>query len=142
MIRPHRPLALFVLLIAGCTQAPAPSTAPAPRGSTAALQSAAFPDGWANKTRRAASFGDHAMIATNSPLASEAGVEILKKGGNAVDAAVAVGMALEVTFPYAGNIGGGGFMMIRMANGDVAALDYREVAPLAATRDMYVENGK
>ena len=62
----------------------------------------------------------------------------MKEGGNAVDAAVATGFALAVTYPEAGNIGGGGYMVIRMADGRVAALDYRETAPLAATRDMYV----
>ena len=62
----------------------------------------------------------------------------MKQGGNAVDAAVAVGFALAVTFPEAGNLGGGGYMVIRMANGRVAALDYRETAPMAGTRDMYV----
>jgi gamma-glutamyltranspeptidase/glutathione hydrolase len=79
------------------------------------------------------------MVVSNSELASAAGVEILRKGGNAVDAAVATGFALAVTFPQAGNIGGGGFMVIRMADGRMAALDYREMAPLSATRDMYVD---
>ncbi len=78
------------------------------------------------------------MVASDDPLASNVGVEVMKQGGNAVDAAVAVGFALAVTFPEAGNLGGGGYMVIRMANGRVAALDYRETAPLAATRDMYV----
>ena len=78
------------------------------------------------------------MVASDDRLASSVGVEIMKQGGNAVDAAVAVGFALAVTFPEAGNLGGGGYMVIRMANGRVAALDYRETAPLAATRDMYV----
>jgi len=64
----------------------------------------------------------------------------MKQGGNAIDAAVATGFALAVTFPEAGNLGGGGYMVIRMANGRVAAIDYREIAPLAATRDMYVGN--
>ena len=78
------------------------------------------------------------MVASDDPLASSVGVEVMKQGGNAVDAAVAVGFALAVTFPEAGNLGGGGYMVIRMADGRVAALDYRETAPLAATRDMYV----
>ncbi len=84
--------------------------------------------------------GVHAMIASNSEFASAAGVEILKAGGNAVDAAVAVGFALAVTYPEAGNIGGGGFMVIRMADGRTAALDYREMAPSAATREMYMDS--
>jgi gamma-glutamyltranspeptidase/glutathione hydrolase len=78
------------------------------------------------------------MVASDDPLAAGAGVEVMKQGGNAVDAAVATGFALAVTFPEAGNLGGGGYMVIRMANGRVAAIDYRETAPLAATRDMYV----
>ena len=100
---------------------------------------AAFPQGWRFPVGDKPSIGEHAMIVSNSGLASEAGIAILKAGGNAVDAAVATGFALAVTYPFAGNIGGGGFMTIRMADGRTAALDYREVAPLAATRNMYVD---
>jgi gamma-glutamyltranspeptidase/glutathione hydrolase len=78
------------------------------------------------------------MVVSDERLASEAGIEILKQGGNAVDAAVAVGFALAVVLPSAGNIGGGGFMLVRMADGREAFFDYRETAPGAATRDMYI----
>src|SRR6185369_5434025 len=81
----------------------------------------------------------HGMVASTSEIASRVGVEIMQRGGNAIDAAVAVGLALAVTWPSAGNIGGGGFMMIRRANGDTEIIDYRERAPLAANRDMYLD---
>jgi gamma-glutamyltranspeptidase / glutathione hydrolase len=84
--------------------------------------------------------GAHAMVVCDEPLASEAGVEILKKGGNAVDAAVAVGFALAVVEPEAGNIGGGGFMLVRLHDGRAKFIDYREEAPKAATRNMYVDS--
>src|SRR3974377_193562 len=80
-----------------------------------------------------------AMVASVQPDASEAGVEIMKAGGNAVDAAVAVGFALAVTHPEAGNLGGGGFMLFRRPDGEVHFLDYREKAPAKATPDMYPE---
>jgi gamma-glutamyltranspeptidase/glutathione hydrolase len=84
----------------------------------------------------------HGMVVSADELASRVGVEILKKGGNAVDAAVAVGFALAVTFPGAGNIGGGGYMVIRMDDGTTATIDYREKAPAKAARDMFLdENG-
>ena len=82
--------------------------------------------------------GARAMVVSGSPLASHVGRDIIEQGGNAVDAAVAVGFALAVVHPEAGNIGGGGFMMIRMADGSVYSLDYRETAPAKATRLMYV----
>ena len=108
--------------------------------SPAAPAAARFPAGWTVGAGRAATVAPNGMVASNSALASEAGVEIMKRGGNAVDAAVATGFALAVTYPQAGNIGGGGFMVIRMADGRSAAIDYREVAPLAATRNMYVDS--
>ena len=83
--------------------------------------------------------GAKAMVATDEELGSKAGVEILQRGGNAVDAAVAVAFALAVVEPAAGNIGGGGFMLVRLADGRTSFLDYREVAPAAATRDMYIQ---
>src|SRR5437588_12158491 len=81
----------------------------------------------------------HAMVVTVHQLASHVGVEILQAGGNAIDAAVAMGFALAVVHSPAGNIGGGGFMLIRMADGNTHFLDYREKAPAAATRDMYLD---
>ena len=85
----------------------------------------------------------HGMVVTDEELGSQAGVEILKRGGNAVDAAVATAFALAVVEPAAGNIGGGGFMLIRLADGKTTFLDYREIAPGKATRDMYIgKDGK
>lgn len=81
----------------------------------------------------------HAMVVTIHHDASDAGVEVLKQGGNAVDAAVAVGFALAVVYPAAGNLGGGGFMLIRDRHGKTHFLDYREKAPAAASRDMYLD---
>ncbi|HTY38781.1 MAG TPA: gamma-glutamyltransferase [Bacteroidota bacterium] len=81
----------------------------------------------------------HGIVVSAETHASEVGLQILQNGGNAVDAAVAVGFALAVTFPGAGNIGGGGFMVIRMADGRTTTIDYREKAPAAARRDMYLD---
>ena len=80
----------------------------------------------------------HGMVVAAEPLASDVGVEILRSGGNAVDSAVAVGFVLAVTYPFAGNIGGGGFMLIRMAAGEAVVIDYREEAPEGASRNMYL----
>ena len=81
-----------------------------------------------------------AMVVSARIEASNIGTAILKKGGNAFDAMMATELALAVAYPYAGNIGGGGFMVYRKSNGEIGALDYREKAPLAATRDMYLDN--
>jgi hypothetical protein len=85
-------------------------------------------------------FAPRGMVSSQEATATGIGVDILKKGGNAVDAAVAVGFALAVTLPRAGNIGGGGFMMVHMAeSGKTVAIDYREMAPAGATGNMYLD---
>lgn len=116
-------LPLIVLAALGCG-----------RGRTASL----FPDSWPLRSKPVSA--PHAMVVTAQPLATQAGVDILRQGGNAIDAAVAVGFALEVVLPDAGNIGGGGFIVHRSAAGEVHALDYREMAPSGASRDMYVDS--
>jgi gamma-glutamyltranspeptidase/glutathione hydrolase len=87
--------------------------------------------------------GRHAMVASQSDLASRIGIDVIKRGGNAVDAAIAVAIALAVTYPEAGNLGGGGFMLIRFRDGRTFAIDYREMAPQGATRDVFINrNGE
>ena len=85
---------------------------------------------------------DNAVVVSADQLASQVGIEIIKQGGNAIDAAVAVQFALAVTLPRAGNIGGGGFMTVYLNDGTVTTLDYREVAPRRADRNMYIRNGE
>ncbi len=139
MQTPFRLLLLPLALVA--CRAPS-STRGGLRGDAPAVPSrraVTFPDGWRFHAGERAAFSDRFMIASNQVLASNAGSEIVNAGGNAVDAAVAVGFALAVAYPVAGNIGGGGFMVIRMADGRAATIDYREVAPLAASRNMYLD---
>jgi gamma-glutamyltranspeptidase / glutathione hydrolase len=84
--------------------------------------------------------GNNGVVASASELASEVGIATLKNGGNAVDAAVATAFALAVTWPTAGNIGGGGFLVYHDTNGHATTFDFREKAPLAATEDMYLDD--
>lgn len=84
-------------------------------------------------------FATKAMVVSAREEASKIGIEVMKRGGNAFDAMVATELALAVAYPYAGNIGGGGFMVYRKANGEVGALDYREKAPLAASKNMFLD---
>jgi gamma-glutamyltranspeptidase/glutathione hydrolase len=118
---------VVVLLLTFSSVVPgrAPQPAPAPSQST----------DWPLQPVR----GSKAMVVSDDKLASGVGVEVMKRGGNAIDAAVAVGFALAVVNPEAGNIGGGGFMLVRLASGRTAFVDYREVAPARASRDMYVK---
>jgi gamma-glutamyltranspeptidase/glutathione hydrolase len=153
---PFRPLpallaSLVAAALASCRQQP--RSEPARSGQPTAIieqrepvrsidpssELATFPSEWSMARASAPSFAPSAMIATNSAPGTLAGLEILKRGGNAVDAAVAVAFAMAVSYPEAGNIGGGGFLVIRMADGRTGALDFRERAPGLASHDMYLD---
>src|SRR2546427_8785340 len=154
------PLVVTIALLGACASSsvPAPQPAPTPSGAAApaappqGLAPAAGPatarttsraliaSGWPLTGRAKPVASRQAMVVSGHPLASDVGVEILRRGGNAVDAAVAVAFALAVVEPVAGNIGGGGFMLIRDPGGTVRALDYREAAPRRATPGMYVDS--
>jgi len=125
------------LCVLGLGLAATLSTAGVAQGQTAAEDRARTEA--SKQWPREAGRGAKVMVATDEELGSKAGVEILKRGGNAVDAAVALAFALAVVEPAAGNIGGGGFMLVRLAMGPTTFLDYREVAPGHATRDMYIK---
>jgi len=99
----------------------------------------AFPDGWPYGPDAAPVTAASGMVVTTDAYATRVGVDVLRSGGNAVDAAVAVQFALAVVNPEAGNIGGGGFMVLRTADGEATTIDFREKAPLAATRDMFLD---
>jgi gamma-glutamyltranspeptidase / glutathione hydrolase len=121
------PLSLaLLLLLQAC------GTNPSPTATTGAAPT------WRYTGKAQVSEGHSAMVVSGSPIASEVGRDILRQGGSAVDAAVAVGFALAVVHPEAGNLGGGGFMVIRLHDGTTQALDYRETAPARASRDMYL----
>ncbi|OEK08367.1 gamma-glutamyltransferase [Flavivirga aquatica] len=95
-----------------------------------------------NTTSKRGLITKHAMVVSARAEASKIGNDILKKGGNAFDAMVATELALAVSYPYAGNLGGGGFMVYRKTNGEIGAIDYREKAPLSATKDMFLDDNK
>jgi gamma-glutamyltranspeptidase / glutathione hydrolase len=129
-IRKFLSLTLSLALLISCTAAPSTVTPAPPTTTTTAM---------AASSARPPVRGKHGMVASVSEIASKVGVDVLKRGGNAVDAAVAVGLALAVVWPSAGNIGGGGFMTIRMADGRTTTVDYREMAPAAAHRNVYLD---
>ena len=126
MIRNPRLLPVALLALAGCGGR-------APLGRLATT-------GWRFASPPPPVTGQRAMVVSEHPLSSEVGAEIMRRGGNAIDAAVAVGFAQAAVNPRAGNIGGGGFLVYRQADGQVFSLDYRETAPAGASRNMYLDS--
>jgi len=115
---------LTLVIIAACASPPSVRVASAPAFTPASRYAVA----------------PHGMVVSASGIASEIGRNVLAAGGNAVDAAIATGFALEVTYPLAGNIGGGGFMVIRFPDGRPTAIDFREAAPQRATPEMFLDS--
>ena len=130
------PLLLSLALLAACARPGGPTRTTAVPARTPA---GPWPATWEMAGRAVPVSAAQAMVVTGHPLATEVGRAILERGGNAIDAAVAVAFALTAVLPAAGNIGGGGFIVYRDSSGSVSALDYREAAPLAAWRDMYLD---
>jgi gamma-glutamyltranspeptidase/glutathione hydrolase len=126
-------VALTAPLVAAIALATAACSPPAADGEAWRL-----PSTWRYAGTEAPVTAENGIVVSTDEYASRVGIDVLRAGGNAVDAAVAVQLALAVVNPEAGNIGGGGFMVVRSAAGETAALDYREKAPLAATRDMFL----
>lgn len=124
-------LASVTVACAGPSHSPAPASTAEVRGQ--------IPGAWPLDITAPATRAWRGAVAADEPIAAQVGAEILEKGGNAVDAAVATAFALAVSYPEAGNLGGGGFLVVRFANGESAALDFRETAPLAAVSDMYLD---
>ena len=132
-------LSALALTLSACA---APSGSPAAAGPASGI-AAKIPSDWRHSIDAPPAVGANGMVATDEEHATRVGVDVLRSGGNAVDAAVATAFALAVTLPSAGNIGGGGFIVLRTPDGTIDALDFRETAPGAATRDMYLdENGE
>jgi gamma-glutamyltranspeptidase / glutathione hydrolase len=108
-------------------------------GSSADRDLSAIPQEWPHELRGNTAHALSAIMATDAPLATDVGLEIMRRGGNAIDAAIATAYALAVVYPEAGNIGGGGFLVAHLADGRAIALDFREKAPLAASHDMFLD---
>jgi gamma-glutamyltranspeptidase / glutathione hydrolase len=145
LARARLSLTRAALLLAACSAActsPAHPEPPAPIVSAKFAQPAAWEKGigkdWPYDLRKEPVAGRQGLVTTDAGPATRVGIQILEKGGNAVDAAVAVAFALAVVYPQAGNVGGGGFLLVRSKTGEVRALDFRETAPAKATAGMFV----
>jgi gamma-glutamyltranspeptidase/glutathione hydrolase len=139
--RSRRLVACVALLSAATTTLAAGGCAAQPPATAEqATYEQRVPSDWAFSLHPEPVEAAQAMVVSDAPLATRVGVAVLRRGGNAIDAAVAVAFALAVVYPEAGNIGGGGFMVARMADGTAASLDFRERAPLAATPTMYLDS--
>ena len=129
-----RACSIFLAAILGCI----PTAQPRPENFPPSYSN--VPVGWTMLERTRGTRASQAMVVTDHPIASQVGIQILRAGGNAIDAAVAAAFVLAVIHPTAGNIGGGGFMVYRSNSGAVTALDFREKAPAGATADMFQDS--